>query len=554
MRLPGFLHMKDRNDPFMVTLAEVHPERRYTVDEVLAAYPVDAGEQADGHGGASGRDDRADRVERGRRYAEMVPPAVQGQHGDEATYKLCAALVRDLGLDEDEAVSALNEWNSRCTPPWSEEELRAKVRNAMKYGQGDVGVKGDGELDDDGHLWSKFSDARIVKECVPVLDQHFTLLRCPDGAERVFSINDRREVTFLLNEEHLKQRVYDDLKAQHGQIPPNCVISRTIDLWKKETAKLNIEPEPFSFKGTDLCFKRFDWEPYEAPFPAWEEFLSRLSDRGGFMAYVWSCFERDNVSRQYVYLRGDGQDGKSVVFRCMGTVFGKAACAVTNAQITGNSRFVYSLVYGTRVVLYADAKNTRVGMTEFIRNVTGGDPVPIEFKNKTPFTTNLRCKLFIASNSKPELTSQQSDLSRMIYIEVAPSKNTDDPSWEQRLMDEMPGFLFACREEYRRRCPRGGDILVSEGSRRLQEEAAAAFEESFYNLFEGSFRLIEGNREPARVVSRRLRDAGLSNDKQRDFKEWMERKFGIKYSSEREGRFYIGVQVIDPFKEVGIRL
>jgi hypothetical protein len=38
MRLPGFAHQKA--DPFPVTLKDLHPERRYTIEEVLAAHPA----------------------------------------------------------------------------------------------------------------------------------------------------------------------------------------------------------------------------------------------------------------------------------------------------------------------------------------------------------------------------------------------------------------------------------------------------------------------------------------------------------------------------------
>jgi hypothetical protein len=38
MRLPGFAHQK--GDPVPVTLEEIHPERRYMIEEIMAAHPV----------------------------------------------------------------------------------------------------------------------------------------------------------------------------------------------------------------------------------------------------------------------------------------------------------------------------------------------------------------------------------------------------------------------------------------------------------------------------------------------------------------------------------
>lgn len=88
---------------------------------------------------------------------------------------------------------------------------------------------------------------------------------------------------------------------------------------------------------------------------------------------------------------------------------------------------------GKRLAVYPDCKNSKVGMSELLRNVTSGDPVSVEFKNKDPFTAALRIKLLIGANEKPEVTTGPADTSRLIYIEVGKSKNTDDPTWKERL-------------------------------------------------------------------------------------------------------------------------
>ena len=37
-------------------------------------------------------------------------------------------------------MSVLSEWNARCQPPWSEQELLIKVQNARKYGREPLGA------------------------------------------------------------------------------------------------------------------------------------------------------------------------------------------------------------------------------------------------------------------------------------------------------------------------------------------------------------------------------------------------------------------------------
>jgi hypothetical protein len=78
-------------------------------------------------------------VKRAASWLSTAPIAIEGQGGDDATYKVALHL-KDLGCDADQALTLLASWNERCLPPWSQEELEAKVRNAFKYGREISGV------------------------------------------------------------------------------------------------------------------------------------------------------------------------------------------------------------------------------------------------------------------------------------------------------------------------------------------------------------------------------------------------------------------------------
>lgn len=45
----------------------------------------------------------------------------------------------DFDLSDEEALTALAEWNARCEPSWSEQDLRQKVTNARRYGREPLG-------------------------------------------------------------------------------------------------------------------------------------------------------------------------------------------------------------------------------------------------------------------------------------------------------------------------------------------------------------------------------------------------------------------------------
>lgn len=83
--------------------------------------------------------DRPAAIEKAVLYLQHAEPAVEGNGGDQHTFNMACKLVRDMGLDPDTAIELMQEWNSRCVPPWDDEELATKVHNAARYGQNDIG-------------------------------------------------------------------------------------------------------------------------------------------------------------------------------------------------------------------------------------------------------------------------------------------------------------------------------------------------------------------------------------------------------------------------------
>jgi len=77
--------------------------------------------------------DELDKERRACAYLAQMPAAVAGQGGHVATLKAATALVQGFLIPEDRALVILHEqFNPRCEPPWSDKELRHKVREAQK--------------------------------------------------------------------------------------------------------------------------------------------------------------------------------------------------------------------------------------------------------------------------------------------------------------------------------------------------------------------------------------------------------------------------------------
>lgn len=76
----------------------------------------------------------ASKIAQARAYLAKFPGAVEGQGGDDHTFRAACKVLRGFALTEVEAFKALWEWNQTCSPPWTEKELLTKLRNADNHG------------------------------------------------------------------------------------------------------------------------------------------------------------------------------------------------------------------------------------------------------------------------------------------------------------------------------------------------------------------------------------------------------------------------------------
>lgn len=76
----------------------------------------------------------AKRKSRARSYVARQPAAVSGKGGHRATFSVANILRRGFGLPEEDALELFREYNTRCSPPWSERELRHKLDSAARCG------------------------------------------------------------------------------------------------------------------------------------------------------------------------------------------------------------------------------------------------------------------------------------------------------------------------------------------------------------------------------------------------------------------------------------
>lgn len=72
-----------------------------------------------------------DVIDRARRYLDRCAPAIAGQQGHDTAFAVVRSIARGFDLSADVAFDLLQPWNARCSPPWSDAELRHKIDDAL---------------------------------------------------------------------------------------------------------------------------------------------------------------------------------------------------------------------------------------------------------------------------------------------------------------------------------------------------------------------------------------------------------------------------------------
>jgi hypothetical protein len=128
-RLPGFRNRKYTRAPLVTVLESLRSYQRNDFPPSSGCAPLPRSLRVTS---ASVR--RVPVLARARRYIEAIPPAIAGRGGDLATFRVCCRLTRGFELDDDEALTVIQQWNQRCEPPWTAAELRVKLRSARRSG------------------------------------------------------------------------------------------------------------------------------------------------------------------------------------------------------------------------------------------------------------------------------------------------------------------------------------------------------------------------------------------------------------------------------------
>lgn len=363
-----------------------------------------------------------------------------------------------------------------------------------------------------------------------VFPETYYPIQMSEGRHVIIRQVDDEGIVVMSTREAVANSVYAYAKTKdeyRDAVPDIDTAKKIVGNWIAVSSK-NPMPMPPPFRMKDekgLTFHRLPWILESGPKPTWEKLLSRLPNSRLFMCWIGSLFVEGSYRQQYVWMYGNGGDGKGCIMRFLRKVFGPAFGS-KEPRTNGDKFWTYSMI-DKQIVAFTDLDDHKFVSTPIFKQITGEDAVPCEAKGQMDFTAEIKARFIISSNGKPDITSEKSHLRRVIYLAFDERTNPDEDDFEDRLWAEGGHFLHSCIEAYKALGSQGPlPTTGNELSGWLDVvEAAHAETLDFY------FTIDKNSTEQGAsgvMVQRCLRDSYKTRKEQLNFLAWLERTHGIK--------------------------
>jgi hypothetical protein len=395
----------------------------------------------------------------------------------------------------------------------------------------------------------------IGPQSLPEFEKKFYVV-CDENGSRLILQEFDGEVVKYVNDDVLMSAI---LKYCHGKIADRGdyhtfderKAKGCAEFWRLYSSPID-EPAIMRQKSEPgKCFRRLPWDFETGETPLFDEFLSRCSDPSAVKSFIGSLFDEKSDRQQYLFLHGDGMNGKGTLIRLLGKIFAGAFASVEPPPEHGNQFWNWQLV-GKRLVAFPDCNDRKWITSQKFKMLTGGDYVSCERKQKDAATYLLKCKFIFCSNTKPDISGQKSDMRRIIFCKVSPIPGEANAHYEEDLWLEAAKIVGNCIEEYKTKNQSGYIRSDTSEVEKLIDEN----EETLQAIFDLNFELeTDGNlceNEKMSVSPKNLYEIFAQNKNEKllpEFKKFISRKFGIiskpvKYKDGLVKKMYVGMQVL----------
>lgn len=225
----------------------------------------------------------------------------------------------------------------------------------------------------------------------------------------------------------------------------------TAELFLQAAPILSEAPAAFYFKSTNpdkFCFKRAMFDPHPMACPDWDSMFDHMFNADGIMATLWTFFLSDAYRQNYIYLKGEGGDGKGSIVRTLHKITGDVY-SITKPPAEDNKHAAVEFERAM-IVAITDLRNMTFMRSELLLAYTGDDYMNFDHKGKQPYSAKPAGRLFVCSNRYLVIGIQDSEQRRAQYGEMPPRKTAikRDTKFEQRLYDQFPGFIWKCKQKF----------------------------------------------------------------------------------------------------------
>ena len=248
----------------------------------------------------------------------------------------------------------------------------------------------------------------------------------------------------------------------------------------------DFEPKLLTNDPSVDAFAYFDLNTLkDGPTPDFDGFLDAVVPecRDSLMAAIYATVYAPSQLNQYIWLHGEGGDGKSSFLNALRKYLGNnLACSLGQ---TLNSDFGLEDAVGKRMIILSDVKTGLSVKSQLIHNLTGHDAISINRKNKPIITTVLEPIVWIAANESPDVNfDAENEARRCLYIKMrTPSEKTlrkfsvlnEDGTFRldskgrrinngynltEGLLNEMPAILYKCQQVFFKVSPPPYSVIV----------------------------------------------------------------------------------------------
>lgn len=316
----------------------------------------------------------------------------------------------------------------------------------------------------------------------------------------------------------------------------------------------------------------------EGDTPNFDGFLDAIvpACRDMFMAAVFATVFAQSILNQYIWIHGEGGDGKSSFLNALIKFLGSRLCCSLGQ--TMNSEFGLENAVGKRMVVLSDVKTGLSVKSQLIHNLTGHDPVSINRKNKPIITKELQPIVWIAANEAPDVNfDARNEARRCLYIKMQEPSETvqkkfyflnEDGSFaldsEGRkinngydltggLLEEMPAILYKCKQAFERVCPSPYSVIrPSAAAISLAEENCIDLDVDVWNNYinetfdftDSDSRMLNTEIYEAIEETRSMHSdrTKFNNFAKRDLRRLLANKFGCKSKNIHGTKYVVGIR------------